>query len=214
MKRFRALLLAFLGAGTLAWAGEPTLNLTELKRQCTAYHDSGQYLTDITAIDATVQQWLDARADTPRAALVLDIDETAVTNWAYEKRFDFGFEAGSFVAFCRDTPAEPILPTRALAEHAKGLRMAVFFITGRREGMRAITESDLTEAGYRDWEGLDLAPAGYHEPSISIYKTAARKRITERGFHIIANVGDQESDLVGGYADKTFKLPNPFYLVR
>ncbi|MGB6550988.1 MAG: HAD family acid phosphatase [Xanthobacteraceae bacterium] len=31
---------------------------------------------------------------------------------------------------------------------------------------------------------------------------------------MIANVGDQESDLSGGYAEKTFKLPNPFYYIR
>ena len=29
----------------------------------------------------------------------------------------------------------------------------------------------------------------------------------------IANLGDQESDLIGGHAERTFKLPNPFYLM-
>jgi acid phosphatase len=49
--------------------------------------------------------------------------------------------------------------------------------------------------------------------SASDYKAAARKRLAEEGRTIIANIGDQESDLVGGYAERTFKLPNPFYLV-
>jgi len=31
---------------------------------------------------------------------------------------------------------------------------------------------------------------------------------------IIANIGDQESDLAGGFAEKTFKLPNPFYISK
>ena len=31
------------------------------------------------------------------------------------------------------------------------------------------------------------------------------------GFTIILSVGDQESDLKGGYAERTFKLPNPVY---
>jgi acid phosphatase len=31
---------------------------------------------------------------------------------------------------------------------------------------------------------------------------------------IIANMGDQASDLAGGHAEKTFKLPNPFYLTK
>ena len=39
-------------------------------------------------------------------------------------------------------------------------------------------------------------------------------KITADGYTIIANLGDQESDLAGGYAEKTFKLPNPFYLTE
>jgi hypothetical protein len=29
----------------------------------------------------------------------------------------------------------------------------------------------------------------------------------------VVNMGDQESDLDGGHADRAFKLPNPFYFV-
>ncbi|MDQ0403073.1 hypothetical protein J2S50_001622 [Streptomyces sp. DSM 40167] len=31
---------------------------------------------------------------------------------------------------------------------------------------------------------------------------------------IVANVGDQYSDLRGGHADRTYKLPNPTYFVE
>jgi hypothetical protein len=31
---------------------------------------------------------------------------------------------------------------------------------------------------------------------------------------VTANIGDQPSDLSGGYAEKTFLLPNPFYRVH
>lgn len=31
--------------------------------------------------------------------------------------------------------------------------------------------------------------------------------------HIIINAGDQESDLIGGCADATFKLPDPYYFI-
>lgn len=202
-----------LSALSLAVAGEPPMNLTTLKRSCVRYHDSGEYLADIAAVDAKAEAWLDENASVPKAAVVLDIDETSVSNWAYEKRLDFGFDRASFDAFLRDTKAEAIAPTHALVAHAQRLRMAIFFITGRREPLRAVTEGDLREAGYSGWNGLDLAPEDYHEPTISIYKSAARKRITEMGYHIVANVGDQESDLAGGYADRGFKLPNPFYLV-
>jgi hypothetical protein len=45
------------------------------------------------------------------------------------------------------------------------------------------------------------------------YKSGTRKHIESLGYDIVANFGDQYSDLDGGYADKTFKLPNPTYFV-
>jgi predicted secreted acid phosphatase len=43
------------------------------------------------------------------------------------------------------------------------------------------------------------------------YKSATRAYIESLGYDIVGNFGDQFSDLEGGYADKTFKLPNPNY---
>jgi hypothetical protein len=45
------------------------------------------------------------------------------------------------------------------------------------------------------------------------YKSATRKHIESLGYDIVANFGDQYSDLKGGYADRTFKLPNPNYFL-
>ncbi len=43
------------------------------------------------------------------------------------------------------------------------------------------------------------------------YKSATRAYLVSLGYDIVADFGDQYSDLVGGAADKTFKLPNPNY---
>ncbi len=43
------------------------------------------------------------------------------------------------------------------------------------------------------------------------YKSGTRAYIESQGYDIVADFGDQYSDLLGGYADKTFKLPNPNY---
>ncbi len=45
------------------------------------------------------------------------------------------------------------------------------------------------------------------------YKSATRAHIESLGYEIVANFGDQYSDFTGGYADKTFKLPNPNYFL-
>jgi hypothetical protein len=49
--------------------------------------------------------------------------------------------------------------------------------------------------------------------STTHYKTATREHIESMGYDIVANFGDQFSDLNGGFADKTFKMPNPSYFL-
>ncbi|HET7141333.1 MAG TPA: HAD family acid phosphatase [Candidatus Limnocylindria bacterium] len=45
------------------------------------------------------------------------------------------------------------------------------------------------------------------------YKSGTRAYIESQGFTIMGNFGDQFSDLEGGFAVKTFKMPNPNYFL-
>jgi predicted secreted acid phosphatase len=54
--------------------------------------------------------------------------------------------------------------------------------------------------------------AGASCPTI-LYKSGVRAHIESLGYEIVGNFGDQFSDLEGGFADKTFKLPNPNYFL-
>jgi predicted secreted acid phosphatase len=97
----------------------------------------------------------------------------------------------------------------------KDHRVAVFFITARYEYEREATVKNLRAAGYHDWDALIFRPEKHgneSEPPVSVYKSAVRKQLVMQGYDIILNVGDQDSDLIGGYADKAVKLPNPYYL--
>jgi hypothetical protein len=58
-----------------------------------------------------------------------------------------------------------------------------------------------------------MKPDDYHENSVIPFKSGARKEIEEKGHTIIVNVGDQYSDLAGGYSERVFKLPDPFYYI-
>jgi hypothetical protein len=50
--------------------------------------------------------------------------------------------------------------------------------------------------------------------TVEAFKTEERRKLAEAGYTIIATVGDQESDLEGGFAECRFKVPNPFYFIR
>ncbi len=201
-------------------------NLGQIKYQLLRYRCT-QYDVDIAKVIGKAHRWIEQRAEhVKKPALVIDVDETALTNWAVMYHNDFAYVADGDCdlksrracgqdAWEHSAAAPAIGPTLTLFEFAKTKHVAVFFITGRHEGgdRRAVTETNLHRAGYNDWTQLYLRPEDSREPSPSIFKTRAREDIEKQGYRIIANIGDQQSDLAGGHAERGFKLPNPFYYI-
>ncbi len=66
--------------------------------------------------------------------------------------------------------------------------------------------------GY-EWERVILLPEGGSFKSAADFKAPERRKLTEEGYTILLSIGDQQSDLSGGYAERTFKLPNPVYFL-
>ncbi|MFD7698716.1 HAD family acid phosphatase [Streptomyces caelestis] len=125
-----------------------------------------------------------------KQAIVLDVDNTALET-------DFGF---SF-----PQPAnEPVLE---VAEYAQDHGVAVFFVTARPGIIHAPTDWNLDHAGY---ESSGLYVRGFFDlfKNVADYKTAQRVTIEAKGYTIIANIGNSATDLSGGHAEKTFKLPD------
>jgi predicted secreted acid phosphatase len=210
MKRFIIALLAF---AFLSAHAEPE-NLNFVRGRLVAYHDSGQYAMEVASQLQKAQDYLVKRIAEPhknKLAIVLDIDETSLSNYESMKKLNFGGSKEDIdhdIELGNDTIIQPTLDLFNLAEKNK---VAVFFITGRAEHERAITEKNLKQAGYNQWQGLTLRPEIYHETSIVPYKSSARAALIQKGYDIILNIGDQWSDLKGGNADKSIKLPNPYY---
>jgi predicted secreted acid phosphatase len=197
-------------------ATEPTSRTAEQIRE---HRESGDWARAVASQAKRARAWLRKRTQGRRAprkpALVLDIDETSLDNYPCLDEqggipYDSGIYAGCVVAY--DAPA--IRPVRSLFNHAKRLKVAVFFITGRPQALRAGTLRNLRAAGYTGRYELILAPEGYAEESVVPYKSGARRKIQKRGFRILANVGDQRSDLRGGYSERSYKLPNLIYVTR
>src|SRR5262249_8741337 len=59
---------------------------------------------------------------------------------------------------------------------------------------------NLDRAGYEGWAKLVTRPDDPH-PTVEAFKTEERRKLAEAGYTIIATVGDQESDLEGGFAE-------------
>jgi predicted secreted acid phosphatase len=200
-------------------------NIGDLKNDAIGYYDSGAYLTNLEQAAAPAIAWINEQAPrVDRPAVVFDIDETALSNWEAIKANDFGrVVAGP----CTDLPHGPcgwqawdlkadstvIPPTRDIFNTAKNDGAAMFFITGRPESQRAATERNLADVGYTGYTRLIMEPTGSHYVSAADFKAPQRAQIEEQGFTIIANIGDQPSDLAGGFSQQTYLLPNPFYRI-
>jgi predicted secreted acid phosphatase len=168
------------------------------------------------------------------------VDDTSLATWNYEIFSNWAFNPttnGQFVT----NQAFPAVPGMVeMATEAKAEGYNIFFITGRGATQEAATLGNLTsdgigvDAGYPNpspagaEDGLFTKPAVADYPdylkqacagdpngacTTIHYKSATRAHLESLGFHIVANFGDQFSDLEGGHADATFKMPNPNYFL-
>ena len=196
------------------------VNLSQLKTEVRAYHDSGAYEKELSHAITPATRFIIQRAkankislEPKKLAIVLDIDETSVSNYNNIVARDFADDKQQVYQTWKDANAPAIKPMLSLYHTALRQHVAVFFVTGRTESFRKPTDKNLKLAGYSTWAGLYLKPEDYKQASNISFKAQTRAAITKNGYTIIASIGDQNSDLTGGYAEKTFKLPNPYYYV-
>jgi predicted secreted acid phosphatase len=176
-----------------------------------------------------------------KKAILLDVDDTTLATYNYEIASNWAFNPTTNGVFVTNQafPAVPGMVDMVSAAAKEGY--AIFFLTGRGAAQEPATLGNLTkdgvgvDAGYpspstlSDGEdGLFTKPAVVDYPdylraacagdpngscTTIHYKSATRAHIESLGYDIVANFGDQFSDLEGGFSDRTFKLPNPNYFL-
>jgi len=209
------------GDASVLVAAEPMENFGVARYRLEDYADcvgtGGCYWTDVEAQAKRAETALDGviagKKKGEKLAMVLDIDETSLTNYCEMKREDYGYISSLYNAWEVSSEAAMALPgTLRLYQKARGAGIEVFFITGRPDGQREATVRNLEAAGYKGWKGLSLRVGPQQSLSTVAYKSEERKKIVDAGYRIVMSVGDQWSDLNGEpRAEISVKLPNPFY---
>ncbi len=159
-----------------------------------------------------------------KPAVVFDIDDTLLNTYDYEIAEQFGYTPASNLVWIDDAAFPAVFYMPQLVRFAASHGYAVFFITGRPQSQAAATIKDLTSAGYAAPKPGHLflkqptAPTYLHcaNPSNCTtieYKSGTRKHITSLGYDIVADFGDQYSDLLGGDAGHQVKIPDPMYYI-
>jgi predicted secreted acid phosphatase len=168
-------------------------------------------------------------------AVVFDADDTTLMTYDMEDgAMKFNFDPSLQNTWVQEGrfPATPKMPGVVNAAAKAGCK--IVGLTGRNNAQRVATLDNLARF-YHDadgnplfksafyftkWTSTDTPPAyvdcGLDGNTASCstidYKASTRKYVQDKlGLHIVANVGDQYSDLIGGSSERAVKLPNPTY---
>jgi len=204
---------------------DPVTGLKDLH----TFNPDGAYAHEVEGIATDAEKYLaknhTTKAATGTPAILFDIDDTTLNTYNYEIFSNFVFKSADNAAFV-NAGVFPAVPGMVdLANQATAEGYTVFFLTGRPEGQRVGTKANLASVGYgtvpdgnlylKDLTAPWLSSCATTTPTCTTiqYKSLTRQHIESMGYDIVANLGDQFSDLTGGFADRTFKIPNPNYFL-
>ncbi|WP_432139108.1 MULTISPECIES: HAD family acid phosphatase [unclassified Streptomyces] len=168
-------------APTTAAATAQDVDYATWQRDCQAVMDQAlPYL----------EQRIAAARPGEKQAVVFDVDNTTLET-------DFGFSY----------PQPANKPVLDVAKYAQEHGVALFFVTARPGIIAGFTDYNLDYRGYQV-SGLYVRGLIDLFRNVADYKTAQRVDIENKGYTIIANIGNSATDLSGGHAERTFKLPD------
>jgi predicted secreted acid phosphatase len=228
------------GSSGLTKSGEGIPNIDSVKSTIRTYYAAGSdgiadktkspYISEVQKLLNDEQPFLaQAKSTTPNPAIVLDTDDT--TLWTYDMEdgaMHFNFDPSLQNTWVQEQRFPAVPGMADFVDKAAKMGYTVFGLTGRSDDQKAATLLNLTKVGYgtdftadkfyTKWTGVGTSQQPSYITCATAkcttveYKAGTRKHIeADLGYHIVLNVGDQWSDLQGGYADKVLKLPNPTY---
>ncbi|SHG73197.1 HAD superfamily, subfamily IIIB (Acid phosphatase) [Jatrophihabitans endophyticus] len=191
------------------------------------FSPTGNYAHEVGGIVRGAKQYLGKHRHAParaKKAILFDVDDTTLNTYSYEIYSNFVYNPTTNAAFVNGNVFRAVPHVVDLEKYAEARGYTVFFLTGRPEAQRSGTIQNLTSEGYdvssanlylkdltKPIYGSCYQPSANRTCTTIQYKSLTRKYIESQGYDIVANFGDQYSDLSGGYANRTYKLPNPMY---
>lgn len=144
-----------------------------------------------------------------KPTVVLDIDETTMSNWGCFDAVDF--DLGALATCIVENRSAAFPAAKTFIKHARARKVRIAFITGAPQIVCASRRKNLRAQGITVPFTLVCRPADDHRDTLVPFKSGERKKLEKAGATILVNVGDQKSDLAGGAARTKVLLPNPIY---
>lgn len=130
-----------------------------------------------------------------RDAIILDVDETVLSNIPFQARLIRSrqeFSEDAWTKWCNEAAAEPIAGSVQFIRHARKLGVAVFFVTNRSVDVKDATVKNLSTA-----LGYEVSPDNVlmkkEQPEWTSNKTSRRQVVCE-SYRVIMLLGDDFND--------------------
>ncbi len=189
-------------------------NLSTAKEAVEKYYSSGKYNADINAaVDRALNNFEDF-SPAPHDAVVFDIDETALTNYKFDKEYDFGYNNELWDSWVKTANAPAIKGVKKLYDFFVSKNLKIIFLTGRQLSQYNATYKNLLFAGYNKFDTLIVRKPGEYNLTALEFKSEKRVELTKKGYNIICSIGDQYSDLDGADHGYQVKIPNYIYIIK
>lgn len=175
------------------------------------YYESGQYEAEVKAIIYSAIQKLSTFTWPDNAAVVFDVDETALSNYDFIKSQKLSYRKKVWRTYVKRAEATVNQPVKLFYDWLIERGVKIVFLTGRRSDEFDATSKNLNQAGYKKFSKIICRSEKEEQLAAVFFKIEKRKELENNGFKIIATIGDQPNDIIGPATGLKIKIPNLLY---
>ena len=204
------LILAFFLIASCGEQEEPE-NLTIARKDVKEYYESGRFYTEVEDVVKEAEKEFDKIKIKNNSAVVFDVDETALDNYALAKSMGFGYVYKMNKEWNAEMKSPAFKPVKELYDYLLERGVHIIFLTGRNFTEYEATYQNLKNVGYTVFDTLITQIGDETKMKSRDFKSSKRVFLTNEGYDIIGTVGDQWSDLRGEDHGIQVKIPNYLY---
>ena len=186
-------------------------NLTIARKNVKEYYESGRFYTEVEDVVKEAEKEFDKIKIKNNSAVVFDVDETALDNYALAKSMGFGYVYKMNKEWNAEMKSPALKPVKELYDYLLERGVHIIFLTGRNFTEYEATYQNLKNVGYTVFDTLITQIGDETKMKSRDFKSSKRVFLTNEGYDIIGTVGDQWSDLRGEDHGIQVKIPNYLY---
>ncbi|MEJ2506759.1 MAG: HAD family acid phosphatase [Ignavibacteriaceae bacterium] len=186
-------------------------NLTIARKDVKEYYESGRFYTEVEDVVKEAEKEFDKIKIKNNSAVVFDVDETALDNYALAKSMGFGYVYKMNKEWNAEMKSPALKPVKELYDYLLERGVHIIFLTGRNFPEYEVTYQNLKNVGYTVFDTLITQIGDETKMKSRDFKSSKRVFLTNEGYDIIGTVGDKWSDLRGEDHGIQVKIPNYLY---